>query len=172
MAAPLTAGCPRHREPGRSHRVHRAARTPHSANSKEPGAGEGAPRQGAEWGGGRGAGRGENGKCYNFLPCPPPRSAGWGRAGRAARSANEFTFFFSPRPPPPLPPPLQPPPGCRGRAGVWGSGLGSGGLETAREAGGEGEQASGRGAPRDGAGPAGGGCPSPPSRAARTRVRE
>lgn len=43
-------------------------------NSKEPGArGEGAQRRersGGDWG--RIQGGGENSKCYNFLPCPPP----------------------------------------------------------------------------------------------------
>ncbi|XP_045853416.1 basic salivary proline-rich protein 4-like [Meles meles] len=108
----------------------RAART-HSTwpNSKEPGAGEGAPpreRSVGAGGAGGGPGGGESGKCYNFLPCPPPGRGGRGTRrgeGSARRSANEFTFFFSPAlSPSPFPPaPLSLPLGPRGRAGVFGS---------------------------------------------------
>lgn len=68
----------------------RAART-HGAppNSKEPGAGEGAPPGERSVGRGRVRG-GELGKCYNFLPCPPPGRGGLGtRRGREARAERQ-----------------------------------------------------------------------------------
>lgn len=89
------------------------------------------PRLGSEaWEMGEGPGGGENSKCYNFLPCPPPGRGGRGTRrgeGSARRSANEFTFFFSPAlSPSPFPPaPLSLLLGRRGRAGVFGPRLGS-----------------------------------------------
>ncbi|XP_074209676.1 uncharacterized protein LOC141575126 [Camelus bactrianus] len=89
----------------------RAART-HSTwpNSKEPGAGEGAPAGGAEWERG-GCGEGEHGKCYNFLPCPPPGRGGRGtrRGEGSARGAPMSSLSFSPPRSPPLPSRRPPP---------------------------------------------------------------
>lgn len=128
-------------QPGRSRCVHGAART-HSTwpNSKAPGTEEGA-RGGSAAGEPRSEGRGENCKCYNFLPCPPPGSGGLAtrRGEGSARSANEFTFFSPPRSPPlPSRRPLHLLRRCRGRTRVLGSQLGSRRMEKAREEG-EGE---------------------------------
>lgn len=98
--------------PGRRRgRVHRSsARTQHHL-AKFKGAGrkgEGAQRR-ERSGGARGRiqGGGENSKCYNFLPCPPP-----GLGEGSARRAPMSSLSFSPPRSPPLCSrrPLQPPP--------------------------------------------------------------
>lgn len=79
--------------PGRRHRVHPSrAQIQHLAKFKGAGrSGEGAPRRERSRGDrGRVRGGGENSKCYNFLPCPPPGLGGRGtREGRAARAERQ-----------------------------------------------------------------------------------
>lgn len=79
--------------PGRCHRVHPSrAQIQHLAKFKGAGrSGEGAPRRERSRGDrGRVRGGGENSKCYNFLPCPPPGLGGRGtREGRAARAERQ-----------------------------------------------------------------------------------
>lgn len=111
-AAPHLPRSARPRRPlatGRRRRVHpSSAHTHHLAKFKGAGrTGEGSPRREQSGGDkGRVRGGGENSKCYNFLPCPPP-----GLREGSARGAPMSSLSFSPPRSPPLLSrrPLQPP---------------------------------------------------------------